>query len=121
MHNATAEGISRILALLPASARSSRGQSVSSVNSPIMDANERPSSTASSLNSEKGSCHSSGQQQTYACPICSVPFKNLDDLYAHQADVGHIETKQTSDGLEYFCWWKGCNQVSHFLLLGARV
>lgn len=46
----------------------------------------------------------------HSCPLCSVPFDNLDDLYCHQSDVGHMEMKPTPDGPSYLCCWKGCNQ-----------
>lgn len=67
-----------------------------------------PTTSSSATNNDESS--SSDEQKTFSCPLCSVPFEHSDDLYAHQMDVGHTETKQTPEGPSYLCWWKGCNQ-----------
>jgi AT-binding transcription factor 1 len=46
----------------------------------------------------------------YRCQTCSKTFSNIDGLYAHQNELGHLELKQTPRGPGYLCWKKGCNQ-----------
>ncbi|CAG2208256.1 ATBF1 [Mytilus edulis] len=46
----------------------------------------------------------------YRCQTCSKTFINIDGLYAHQNELGHLELKQTPRGPGYLCWKKGCNQ-----------
>lgn len=46
----------------------------------------------------------------YRCQTCSKTFANIDALYAHQNELGHLELKQTPRGPGYLCWKKGCNQ-----------
>ncbi|XP_041375246.1 zinc finger homeobox protein 3-like [Gigantopelta aegis] len=46
----------------------------------------------------------------YRCQTCSKTFTNIDQLYAHQNELGHLELKQTPRGPGYLCWKKGCNQ-----------
>jgi AT-binding transcription factor 1 len=62
-------------------------------------------STGSSddLNGEK-------DDDEYRCHTCSSLFRNIDALYAHQNELGHLELKQTPRGPGYLCWKKGCNQ-----------
>ncbi|XP_076350372.1 zinc finger homeobox protein 3-like [Tachypleus tridentatus] len=44
------------------------------------------------------------------CPVCLKLFNNVDDLFVHQNEKGHIELKETPGGLGYICWKKGCHQ-----------
>ncbi|KAK2162190.1 hypothetical protein LSH36_102g05040 [Paralvinella palmiformis] len=46
----------------------------------------------------------------YRCQTCTKTFPNIDALYAHQNELGHLELKQTPRGPGYLCWKKGCNQ-----------
>ncbi len=46
----------------------------------------------------------------YRCQTCTKTFPNVDDLYDHQNELGHLELKQTPRGPGYLCWKKGCNQ-----------
>lgn len=46
----------------------------------------------------------------YRCQTCTKSFANIDLLYAHQNELGHLELKQTPRGPGYLCWKKGCNQ-----------
>ena len=48
--------------------------------------------------------------EQYRCQTCSKTFLNIDGLYAHQNELGHLELKQTPRGPGYLCWKKGCNQ-----------
>ncbi|XP_062593026.1 zinc finger homeobox protein 4-like [Saccostrea cucullata] len=49
-------------------------------------------------------------EDQYRCQTCSKTFNNIDGLYAHQNELGHLELKQTPRGPGYLCWKKGCNQ-----------
>lgn len=49
-------------------------------------------------------------EDQYRCQTCSKTFGNIDGLYAHQNELGHLELKQTPRGPGYLCWKKGCNQ-----------
>ncbi|XP_064640113.1 zinc finger homeobox protein 4-like isoform X2 [Lineus longissimus] len=49
-------------------------------------------------------------EEEYRCHTCSGLFRNIDALYAHQNELGHLELKQTPRGPGYLCWKKGCNQ-----------
>ena len=49
-------------------------------------------------------------EDQYRCQMCSQTFPNIDLLYAHQNELGHLELKQTPRGPGYLCWKKGCNQ-----------
>jgi AT-binding transcription factor 1 len=49
-------------------------------------------------------------EDQYRCQTCSKTFCNIDALYAHQNELGHLELKQTPRGPGYLCWKKGCNQ-----------
>nr|KAG5686642.1 hypothetical protein BaRGS_034507 [Batillaria attramentaria] len=49
-------------------------------------------------------------EDQYRCQICTKTFINIDLLYAHQNELGHLELKQTPRGPGYLCWKKGCNQ-----------
>ncbi|ELU11069.1 hypothetical protein CAPTEDRAFT_215624, partial [Capitella teleta] len=46
----------------------------------------------------------------FRCQTCSKTFQNIDALYSHQNELGHLELKQTPRGPGYLCWKKGCNQ-----------
>ncbi|XP_053401802.1 zinc finger homeobox protein 4-like isoform X2 [Mercenaria mercenaria] len=46
----------------------------------------------------------------FRCQTCSKTFTNIDQLYSHQNELGHLELKQTPRGPGYLCWKKGCNQ-----------
>ncbi|WAR12475.1 ZFHX4-like protein [Mya arenaria] len=46
----------------------------------------------------------------FRCQTCSKTFLNIDQLYSHQNELGHLELKQTPRGPGYLCWKKGCNQ-----------
>ena len=50
-----------------------------------------------------------GDEQ-FRCQTCSKTFLNIDLLYSHQNELGHLELKQTPRGPGYLCWKKGCNQ-----------
>lgn len=50
-----------------------------------------------------------GEEQ-FRCQTCSKSFGNIDQLYSHQNELGHLELKQTPRGPGYLCWKKGCNQ-----------
>ncbi|XP_060587285.1 zinc finger homeobox protein 4-like isoform X2 [Ruditapes philippinarum] len=50
-----------------------------------------------------------GDEQ-FRCQTCSKTFTNIDQLYSHQNELGHLELKQTPRGPGYLCWKKGCNQ-----------
>lgn len=50
-----------------------------------------------------------GEEQ-FRCQTCSKTFANIDQLYSHQNELGHLELKQTPRGPGYLCWKKGCNQ-----------
>ncbi|KAL3859369.1 hypothetical protein ACJMK2_009592 [Sinanodonta woodiana] len=49
-------------------------------------------------------------EDQFRCQTCSRTFCNIDTLYAHQNELGHLELKQTPRGPGYLCWKKGCNQ-----------
>ena len=49
-------------------------------------------------------------ENQYRCQTCSKTFTNIDQLYSHQNELGHLELKQTPRGPGYLCWKKGCNQ-----------
>ena len=51
-----------------------------------------------------------GGEEQYRCQTCAKTFINIDALYAHQNELGHLELKQTPRGPGYLCWKKGCNQ-----------
>ncbi|CAG5126666.1 unnamed protein product, partial [Candidula unifasciata] len=49
-------------------------------------------------------------EDLFRCQTCSKSFSNIDQLYSHQNELGHLELKQTPRGPGYLCWKKGCNQ-----------
>ncbi|GFN85986.1 Zinc finger homeobox protein 3, partial [Plakobranchus ocellatus] len=49
-------------------------------------------------------------QDLFRCQTCTRCFSNIDQLYSHQNELGHLELKQTPRGPGYLCWRKGCNQ-----------
>ncbi|KAH3774394.1 hypothetical protein DPMN_175776 [Dreissena polymorpha] len=65
----------------------------------------------------------------FRCQTCSKSFVNIDQLYSHQNELGHLELKQTPRGPGYLCWKKGCNQYfktaqalqMHFREIHAKV
>ena len=62
-------------------------------------------------------------EDQYRCQTCSKTFQNIDALYAHQNELGHLELKQTPRGPGYLCWKKGCNQyfkTAHTLQIHFR-
>ncbi|XP_055892628.1 zinc finger homeobox protein 4-like isoform X3 [Biomphalaria glabrata] len=49
-------------------------------------------------------------EDLFRCQTCHKIFINIDQLYCHQNELGHLELKQTPRGPGYLCWKKGCNQ-----------
>ncbi|KAH9488881.1 hypothetical protein Btru_041528, partial [Bulinus truncatus] len=49
-------------------------------------------------------------EDLFRCQTCHKYFINIDQLYCHQNELGHLELKQTPRGPGYLCWKKGCNQ-----------
>ena len=49
-------------------------------------------------------------EDPYRCQMCTQTFRDIDSLYAHQNESGHLELTQTPRGPGYLCWRKGCNQ-----------
>ncbi|CAL1526377.1 unnamed protein product, partial [Lymnaea stagnalis] len=49
-------------------------------------------------------------EDMFRCQTCNKSFINIDQLYCHQNELGHLELKQTPRGPGYLCWKKGCNQ-----------
>lgn len=54
--------------------------------------------------------HLSETSTDHNCPTCGKTFHNIENLYSHQTELGHLELKQTPGGPGYLCWQKGCNQ-----------
>ncbi|ESO82858.1 hypothetical protein LOTGIDRAFT_91252, partial [Lottia gigantea] len=96
-HNVKQEGLDRILLIAE--------QTESDVYKLLSTKPQEKSSTVdTSMVSDK---NEDGQ---YRCQTCSSAFGNIDQLYAHQNELGHLELKQTPRGPGYLCWKKGCNQ-----------
>ncbi|CAG5120919.1 unnamed protein product, partial [Candidula unifasciata] len=49
-------------------------------------------------------------ENLFTCQTCSKHFGDIDRLYEHQNELGHLQLKQTPQGPGYLCWRKGCNQ-----------
>ena len=49
-------------------------------------------------------------EDMYQCSKCSESFPDLDVLYQHQNESGHLELTSTPRGPGYLCWKKACNQ-----------
>ncbi|CAG0912541.1 unnamed protein product [Notodromas monacha] len=45
------------------------------------------------------------------CLTCSANFGTIDDLVAHQSELGHLEVRETQHGIGYSCWKPGCTKV----------
>ena len=50
------------------------------------------------------------ESEEFRCQTCTRTFTNIEHLYSHQTELGHLELKQTPRGPGYLCWKKGCNQ-----------
>lgn len=46
--------------------------------------------------------------EDFMCAVCGRTFGQVEDLFCHQNEMGHLEYKNTSKGNGYFCWKKGC-------------
>ncbi|KAK6185517.1 hypothetical protein SNE40_007732 [Patella caerulea] len=120
-HNVKPEGLERILLIAEQSdsvRSSSPAEELGSgmpnvdkqvdVNWDLLEADHakfiRDEAVDSSMVSEKN------EERQYRCQTCSKSFGNIDQLYAHQNELGHLELKQTPRGPGYLCWKKGCNQ-----------
>lgn len=123
IHSVNAEGLQRLLMLVdqshwlnsrsgtpPPQNRSSPDSSASSPHGKDLDkpssegADDREDSHMMSPVSEEIS------EDETRCQTCMKVCKNLDELYLHQNELGHVEMKQTPSGPGYVCWKKGCSQ-----------
>ncbi|GIX77659.1 zinc finger homeobox protein 3 [Caerostris extrusa] len=44
----------------------------------------------------------------FTCAACGRVFIQVEDLFCHQHEMGHLEYKSTPKGNGFFCWKKGC-------------
>lgn len=126
IHSVNSEGLQRLLMLVdqshwlntanrsssphqqnhmsPASSGGSTSSHCKELEKPAENAEDREEPTLLSPVSEENA------DEEYRCQTCFKNYKTLDELYAHQNELGHIEIKQTPTGPGYVCWKKGCNQ-----------
>ncbi|XP_076370917.1 zinc finger homeobox protein 3-like [Tachypleus tridentatus] len=104
-HNVNKEGMKRILAIVD---HSTLEDKTAAQNEDSVDSKDENSEDDSD-SQEKPYTEESAAEEL-GCPTCSKIFSNVDDLFLHQNEKGHIEMKQTSRGSGYICWWKGCKQ-----------
>ncbi|PRD32287.1 UNVERIFIED_CONTAM: zinc finger homeobox protein 3 [Trichonephila clavipes] len=48
------------------------------------------------------------EDDDYTCASCGRMFVQVEDLFCHQNEMGHLEYKNTPKGNGFFCWKKGC-------------
>ncbi|XP_067652844.1 zinc finger homeobox protein 4-like isoform X2 [Haliotis asinina] len=122
-HNVTAEGLQRLLLIVDANdwIPSAASQEKKDSESPSQEYDETREINVEAMEIEHSKIiaeaidvsslldKSDGDNQ-YRCQTCSKTFAIIDQLYAHQNELGHLELKQTPRGPGYLCWKKGCNQ-----------
>ncbi|XP_035226917.1 zinc finger homeobox protein 3-like, partial [Stegodyphus dumicola] len=47
-------------------------------------------------------------EEDFTCAACGRIFTQVEDLFCHQNEMGHLEYKNTPKGNGFFCWKKGC-------------
>ncbi|KFM67159.1 Zinc finger homeobox protein 4, partial [Stegodyphus mimosarum] len=112
VHNVTKEGVQRLLLMVDMSnieSKSSNQQTKPKSEDPPTPKieNPDPDGKASPENKERN-IEETGED--LSCSFCNKTFFNMDDLFNHQNEFGHMELKPTPSGLEYQCWKKGCMQ-----------
>lgn len=50
----------------------------------------------------------SKDEDDFACDVCGRIYAQVEDLFCHQNEMGHLQFRATSKGNGYFCWKKGC-------------
>lgn len=57
--------------------------------------------------SDSSSDHSKDEED-FVCDTCGRIFVQVEDLFCHQNEMGHLQCKTTPKGSGFFCWKKGC-------------
>ncbi|KAK2725859.1 zinc finger homeobox protein 3-like isoform X2 [Artemia franciscana] len=113
VHSVNSEGLQRLLMLVEQTQWLQSAIQISQQHSsPTQERPVSPTSSTSDNLQEEGEEGDQEEQNAteLTCSKCSAIFQNLDDLYCHQTEVGHIEPQDTPSGPSYPCWRKGCSQ-----------
>ncbi|XP_054716559.1 zinc finger homeobox protein 3-like [Uloborus diversus] len=112
IHNVTKEGVQRLLLMVDMSDienKTGSQQPKTKSEDPVVSKRETPEPDGkTSPDSKERSLEDLVDDTT--CSFCNKSFLNVDDLFTHQNEFGHMDLKPTPTGLEYQCWKKGCLQ-----------
>lgn len=110
VHNVTKEGVQRLLLMVDMSAieKSNEEKPKEEESAPGKPENADQEASRNTAESKERTIEEMTEDMT--CSFCNKLFFNIDDLFAHQSEFGHIDLKPTPSGLEYQCWKKGCMQ-----------
>lgn len=110
VHNVTKEGVQRLLLMVDMSA-------IEKANQQKAKEEESTANKPENVDQEAGKNTPENKERTLddvtedmTCSFCNKLFFNVDDLFTHQNEYGHMDLKPTPSGLEYQCWKKGCMQ-----------
>lgn len=112
VHNVIKEGVQRLLLMVDMSTMDTKSDSqepkTKSEDSPTSkQGTPEPDGKISPENKERSN---EDLGDDLLCTFCNKNFFNVEDLFSHQSELGHMELKPTPTGLEYQCWKKGCMQ-----------
>lgn len=109
-HNVTKEGVQRLLLMVDMSNVEKCKEQVKSKEEPPAPKQENPEPEAGKSTPESKERTLEEMTEDMTCSFCNKLFFNVDDLFTHQNEFGHMDLKPTPSGLEYQCWKKGCSQ-----------
>lgn len=112
MHKVPKEGVQRLLNWLPTTTTTTTVSSpppTTITETSIFDEDDGHDDQKNvSSNSQSALCCS------YSCIVCNSNFDNVDALFEHQNNVGHVKTssagRSSSPTVCYLCWSNGCKE-----------
>lgn len=111
VHNVTKEGVQRLLLMVDMSnVEKSSQQKSKEEETPKTPKPENTEPEAGKTTPETKERSLDEITEDMTCSFCNKLFFNVDDLFSHQNEFGHMDLKPTPSGLEYQCWKKGCMQ-----------
>ena len=110
VHNVTKEGVQRLLLMVDMSSIEKSCQQKPKEEETPTPKPEAAESDAGKNTPETKERTLDEMTEDMTCSFCNKLFFNVDDLFNHQNEFGHMDLKPTPSGLEYQCWKKGCMQ-----------